>query len=574
MIRDHPRKTSRKGPEAGRLEALGHWLTEAKSQHPGSSLAGHKAYPRLSLFGAVLVLVSYFSCALSSQAAGMYYVRSGAAGLGNGSDWNNAFTSLPATLERGATYYVAGGNYPSYTFNTPQSEATVVTVKKASPTDHGTDSGWVAFYGASQAVFTSEINIETGYFVLDGQYRNEGNWFDGDAYGFKIQNAGEWQHLVIRDPNGAVPVPNVTIKYLYIAAMVGQLPPSGQGYRPYAIDTETLSSTIRNVNYVFSRVYVDGSNNPFFVRTLTSPMVEYCASWRTSGSASFHGEVINRFFSETGGGIIRYNHIRDAYNGASGFPAGGGTAAIVLSEASGAQVYGNLIENFYCGDGAIGAAWNNSNLKVHNNTFINGGANTPTIRFPAPESGKTGVGNEAYNNLTVNCALVAYTGIGTFGSNRTENASIFINYAAKDYRLARHTAAGVVLPAPFNIDLVGNSRGADGVWDVGAYQYGNLNTNPMVSISPTALAFGPVLTNASRELVLTVQNRGGGTLSGSAYVDTPFSVISGGSYSLGANQSQIITIRYKPVSAGSNSQAVVLTGGGGAIATVSGVSGQ
>jgi hypothetical protein len=283
--------------------------------------------------------------------------------------------------------------------------------------------------------------------------------------------------------------------------------------------------------------------------------------------------VINRFYSETGGGIIRYNHIRDAYNGVSGFPAGGGTAAIVFSETSGAHVYGNIIENFYCGDGAIGAAWNNSNLKVHNNTFINGGANTPTIRFPAPESGKTGVGNEAYNNLAVNCAVVSYSGIGVFGSNRVENASIFINYAGKDYRLARHTPTGVALPPPFNVDLAGNLRGADGVWDVGAYQYGNLNTNPLVSISPRELAFGAVAINATRDLILTVQNQGGGTLSGSAFVDPPFSIVAGGSYSLGANQSQTITIRYKPVSAGSNSQPVDLTGGGGALATVSGVGG-
>ena len=160
--------------------------------------------------------------------------------------------------------------------NTPQSGTSVVTVKKASPADHGTGTGWVTSYGTDQAVFASHINIQTGYFVLDGQYRNEGDWFDGAAYGFKIQHFGDWQHLVIRATNSLVPLSNITIKYfLYIAAVVGQLPPSGQGYRPFAIDTETLSSTIRNVNYVFSRVYVDGSNNPFFVRTLTSSIIEY-----------------------------------------------------------------------------------------------------------------------------------------------------------------------------------------------------------------------------------------------------------------------------------------------------------
>ena len=441
---------------------------------------------QFSLFKSLLILGAVLCAGCSSEGAKFYYVRANAAGSGDGSDWNNAYKMLPATLHRGSTYYVAGGAYPSYTFKTAESGTNLVIVRKASTNDHGTDVGWVGNYGTAQAIFSSQINVQRGYFVLDGQYRNESNWFDGDAYGFKIANDRNWQNLVIRDPKGAVPVPNVTIKYLFIAAIVGELPPSGQGFRPYAIDTDTLSAEIRNVNYVFSRVYVDGSNNPFFVRTLTSPIVEYCASWRTSGSSEFHGEVINRFYSSTGGGIIRYNHIRDAYNGVSGYPRGGGTATIVFAEAEGAEVYGNIIENFYCGNGAIGAGWNNNNLKVYNNTFVDGGANTPTVMFPQQDGGYKGTGNEAYNNLSVNCAKVSYTGAGTFGSNITENASVFVNYSARDYRLARRTSSGRSLLSPYNMDLAGNERGSGGAWDVGAYQYIPSSTNRPAQAVPEA----------------------------------------------------------------------------------------
>lgn len=463
------------------------------------------------VYGVVVAIAVFCLGTISAQSQNSYCVRAGATGSGNGSDWNNAFTSLPATLQRGATYYVAGGSYPSYTFNTAQSGTTVITVKKASPTDHGTNAGWVASYGTAQAVFASLFNVYRGYFVLDGQYRNENNWFDGDSYGFKIANNGEWQNLVIRDDKALVYVPNVTIKYLYIAAIVGQLPPAGQGYRPYAIDTETYSTTIRNVNYVFSRVYVDGSNNPFFVRTLTSPIVEYCASWRTCGDvANFHGEVINRYYSSSGGGIIRYNHIKDAYNGVSGFPEGGGTGCFGFAETSGAEVYGNIVENFYCGNGAVAAGWNNDNLKVYNNTFINGGANTPTVRFPAPESGNTGVGNEAYNNLTVGCVQVQYTGVGTFGYNSTESSSVFVNYAAGDYRLARRTTmVGTNLPSPYNVDMAGNTRGAGGVWDLGAYQYvsGASDTNPP-TVTLTAPTNGMTASNVVSLIATASDNVG------------------------------------------------------------------
>src|SRR5262245_24743441 len=38
-----------------------------------------------------------------------HFVRAGA--TGDGSDWDNALAELPATLQRGHTYYVAAGTY-------------------------------------------------------------------------------------------------------------------------------------------------------------------------------------------------------------------------------------------------------------------------------------------------------------------------------------------------------------------------------------------------------------------------------------------------------------------------------
>jgi hypothetical protein len=54
-------------------------------------------------------------------------------------------------------------------------------------------------------------------------------------------------------------------------------------------------------------------------------------------------------------------------------------------------------------------------------------------------------------------------------------------------------------------------------------------------------------------------------------VVAPFSIVSGAIYSLAANQSQTVTVRYNPTVAGSNSQTVIFIGGGGATATVSGL---
>jgi len=41
--------------------------------------------------------------------AANHYVRAGATGAGDGSDWENAYTQLPPNLVRGDTYYIADG---------------------------------------------------------------------------------------------------------------------------------------------------------------------------------------------------------------------------------------------------------------------------------------------------------------------------------------------------------------------------------------------------------------------------------------------------------------------------------
>jgi hypothetical protein len=51
------------------------------------------------------------------------------------------------------------------------------------------------------------------------------------------------------------------------------------------------------------------------------------------------------------------------------------------------------------------------------------------------------------------------------------NTNLFTNYSGQNYSLAMATTAGVTLPSPYNIDYIGVTRGADGTWDRGAYEY-------------------------------------------------------------------------------------------------------
>jgi len=71
-------------------------------------------------------------------------------------------------------------------------------------------------------------------------------------------------------------------------------------------------------------------------------------------------------------------------------------------------------------------------------------------------------------------------------------------------------------------------------------------------VAPESLDFGVVYVDSTRDASFTITNNGGGTLSGSAAIGTGascgyFSIVSGGgAFALGAQQSQMVTVRYAP----------------------------
>jgi subtilisin family serine protease len=99
-------------------------------------------------------------------------------------------------------------------------------------------------------------------------------------------------------------------------------------------------------------------------------------------------------------------------------------------------------------------------------------------------------------------------------------------------------------------------------------------SSPVIAVTPASLSFGTVTVGSSADLSFTVQNTGGGTLTGSASIAAPYSIVSGGSYSLVAGASQAVVVRFTPTAAGSAPGAVAFTSNGGNLSrTVSGTGG-
>lgn len=431
----------------------------------------------------ILVLAMLFYAATSAEAAERY-VRAGATGNNSGSDWTNAYPTLPATLTRGDTYYIADGVYGGYTFDDPVSGTTRITIKKATINNHGTAPGWDNAFGDGQAVFTGQLTFRTSYWTLDGQKRDETNWFSGAAYGFAIDNNANQQ--IVLSNYGKAPS-NITIMYVYIAAIVGNLP--GSTIRRYAIDTDDFDGGSFGTGLIFSRMYVRGSNNVWFIRTTRGTIIEYSASDGAASNSANHGEIVNAYFSVYNA-TIRYNIFRNAYIGDQG------TALIAIAvsrnqaEKPQLDIYGNVFYNYHVGDGAIGFLGNSANggnctnCRVYNNTFAKSNT-TLAIQFP------DGSGNIVTNNIFMNtgssspiCDIGSAGtissnafGPGSGGSCGGTNAQVglpttlFQDFTGGNFSLTSNTSSGVTLPSPYDLDILGMPR-VSGAWSRGAFQFG------------------------------------------------------------------------------------------------------
>jgi CARDB/Divergent InlB B-repeat domain len=87
-----------------------------------------------------------------------------------------------------------------------------------------------------------------------------------------------------------------------------------------------------------------------------------------------------------------------------------------------------------------------------------------------------------------------------------------------------------------------------------------------ISVSPTSsVSFGSIAVGATLDRTFTVQNTSGASLSGGASVGSPFSIVSGGSFTLAAGASQNVVVRFRPTAIGSFATNVNFTAQGDTI---------
>lgn len=410
---------------------------------------------------------------LSAQSQSVYCVRSGAIGANDGSDWINAYTSLPATLQRGATYYVADGSYSAYTFNTPESGTSLVTIKKATIADHGTGIGWQSSYGDGQAQFV-QYTVSKGYLVIDGANGGgPGSWKSG--HGFKITN--NYARLLYFSTS----VTNVTVRHVEFAFPTSEVDDS--------LACDHIYSIYQITNFTLEYCYLHDSSRVFILsRAWKDVLVQYNCFARNRSTAGRHAEG----WSDHDG--VRYivrNNIWEDIEGT-------GLVVMLYGSAYDWEIYGNVV--YWTGNPNYSGFGNGTfttrsadayayNWKIYNNTVVDGkGINT----FHAIYNGS---GNLIKNNIWYNSPLSTW-GAGTdynwyiqsgsknVGSNDVSDptsADPFVDLANGDFRLKAASPSGVNVKEAdkqFHIDPNTITRGDDGVWDRGTFEYASAVKKP------------------------------------------------------------------------------------------------
>jgi hypothetical protein len=339
------------------------------------------------------------------------FVRQGATGNGSGSDWTNAHPTLPATLVRGDTYWIAAGSYGSYKLQ-PVAGTTPITIKKATAASHGTSTGWQASY-AGQATFT-DIQVYGSYYVIDGMTRNESNWTESASYGFRV--TGELYCSRFDNPCGD----NVTFRYVSLGSDTTS-PGAANSHGIYASGFGGGSDAAQN--WTFSRGYIRGTKIHVQCAGCDGLLIEYSYLGLGWGKEAIRGQV------HAANMVVRHNVFNNSCQRDPADSTSGCTAEIALWDGSNFdnnQVYGNVFRKTTSevnnggvivigGNGSswVGPAANNT--KVYNNTIsgfrdwhadivINGGSGNDcrnNLWFDNPGSVTGCAAGASSNNVSV-----------------------------------------------------------------------------------------------------------------------------------------------------------------------------
>ncbi|MBZ5644950.1 MAG: right-handed parallel beta-helix repeat-containing protein [Acidobacteriia bacterium] len=452
--------------------------------------------------------------AAPATAGGNWYVRPGGAGAKTGTDWNNAsdITAIPwSSVKPGDTIWLAGGTYANSPFVPGASGAAgnLIFIKRVLATDAipAAAAGWSASFDSQVIVTNTTAN-------------NKGsNCSAGDVLCFNSSSMGNFTYwdgrvdsgISLRTSNisGLSPTNNTTPGQS--ALDLGTFPgnngtgsnhditftnidfagPAGAATFTHASYDAAVMVRMVTANVLITNCRIHGANNNVWLDLSSGVIFEHTKFYDNvaSGSSAGHPNMVQ---------YAGNSNITFRYNDWSNWNTEG-----LMSWTSGGSlfVYGNVFHDAFNGafPSVIQAQAPTGPLFFYNNTIAN--VNGYCVFRPnSPNDWKSG--SQARNNIYWNSAVCAqdapadsdYDAVfndstASVGAGDTLTvtqieahastlpASPFVNAAAGNFQLLADTPAGFTLAAPYNVDEFGTTRGANGVWDRGAFQLGGSSSS-------------------------------------------------------------------------------------------------
>lgn len=422
-----------------------------------------------------------------------WYVRQ-SGGAGTGTSWNAAWNGGGAinwaSVQPGDTVWFAGGStaYPTFNVGKSGTSGNPVTVKRATALDAACTSsaGWSSSFDAV-VLFTGSIGVYAkNYVTIDGNINAD------QPYGIKLDRSSTaWtgdRYRGVSSFGGGVPTTNLSFYRIEVQGRgySAGTDPNCSTFDGFSIGGGAYNNAFNPPQYnaLISHCYSHDDDTLMRVNNFVNGVVEYCLLQNAiSGNPCDHPDSI--YVYPCNNLIIRYCLIPNAIS-ESVFMDYGSLGDV--------WVYGNVFYTVPGFNGAWGGAANQlitfkqgytwGRVHVLNNTFQSP-VNALAIR--AEEVPAT---SELYNNAFMGCSISSTPALRS--NNLTVSSSAFINSSGSDYRPAVGSPlinAGKTLTSDgyINKDMNGNTRGADGAWDVGAYEFvSGSGTAPVITTQPVA----------------------------------------------------------------------------------------
>lgn len=429
------------------------------------------------LLGVSLAFLSVFHASARD-----FYLRAGATGANNGTDWNNAWNNTTSitwgSVGPGDTIWIAGGDYAKLTVGATGATNAPITLRRVRSTNSVPASapGW-------NNSFDSQPTIHEIVWLND----NVGSWFTVDGQidaGILVPNntAGE-DYAIHLYANGAH---YIVLQYLDIKGPSSPTPVVHNG------DTRAITL------------------NPHGGATCYGARVSYCR---------LRGDVSALLIGGQNGLIFEHNKIYDNYI-VNGSDVCCHPNAVVSTAAASRNVHFRYNEIW---DWEVeGIMWLSANdhWYIYGNLWHDGAGTVSRVMEPQASVDFVYVFNNTFVNVPAycirtdlggwgaNCASsnnIYFAVGGAHGFNKGQDdydlsngsnsethgiggatSGIFVNYAGGNYHIVSNTAAGfprnhgAPLTAPMNIDFDGLIHGVDGAWDIGAFEFnsGVIDTTP------------------------------------------------------------------------------------------------